>query len=130
MHKPMLPINDHSVQTFWNDELGFVISAELILVATILVIGLVVGMSELQFAIGQELNDVGDAIGSVNQTFFFSGFSARKGSGTSIGGVKSFTVGGAFYDRFDDCDNNQCDLTCNTGAWGAGNLGAGTWGTY
>ncbi|MFN0199134.1 MAG: hypothetical protein ACKVT0_20485 [Planctomycetaceae bacterium] len=118
MKKQSQSINYESMRTLWNDERGFVISAELILIATILVIGLVVGMSEVQFAVGQELNDVGDAIGTVNQTFFFGGFSANKGSGNSIGRVKSFTAGAAFFDRFDDCDNNQCDLTCNQGTLG------------
>ena len=46
-----------------HDESGFIISAELVLVATLLVIGMIVGMSEVQHAVVQELNDVADAIG-------------------------------------------------------------------
>ena len=42
-----------------NDEAGFIVSAELVLIATILVIGLIVGLSSIQHAIVQELNDVG-----------------------------------------------------------------------
>lgn len=41
-----------------HDETGFIVSAELVLVATILVIGLIVGLSEVQHAVVQELNDV------------------------------------------------------------------------
>ena len=52
----------------WNDESGAILSAELVLIMTILVIGLIVGMSELQDAIVNELNDVGEAIGALNQS--------------------------------------------------------------
>lgn len=91
------------------DEAGFVVSAELILVATIVVIGLVVGLSELQHSIVAELNDIGDAVGSLNQSYFFSGFSAKKGHG----GLKAAFAGSSFRDARDDCDNNQCDLDCD-----------------
>jgi hypothetical protein len=91
------------------DEAGFIVSAELVLVATILVIGLIVGLSEVQHAIVAELNDVADAVGSVNQSFCFSGFSAEK-CGSKCG---SFFSGSAFHDAQDDCDNNQCDLSCD-----------------
>ncbi len=95
----------------WADESGFIISGELILIATMLVIGLIVGLSEVQHAVVQELNDVGDAIGSLNQSYFYTGFSAKKSQ--SKGTVKSFTVGSRFRDEFDDCDDNQCDLDCD-----------------
>lgn len=93
-----------------NDEAGFVISAELILVATLLVIGLLVGLSEVQHAVVQELNDVADAIGNVNQSYSYSGFSAFK---TGSDKVKSYTRGSMFIDSVDDCDNNQCDIACD-----------------
>ncbi|MDA0835849.1 MAG: hypothetical protein O2955_16000 [Planctomycetota bacterium] len=95
----------------WNDEAGFVVSAELVLVATILVIGMIVGLSEVQHAVVQELGDVGEAIGSLNQSYGYTGFSANK-SGLA-GGVKSFTAGSVFNDLTDDCDGNQCDLSYN-----------------
>lgn len=101
------------IRTLWHDEYGFIISAELILIATLLVIGLIVGLSELQVAVAQELNDVGDAIGSLNQSFYYSGMSARNQNIQSNCYIKSFTFGSGFTDFFDNCDNNQCDLTCN-----------------
>ncbi len=93
-----------------NDEVGFVVSAELILVATLLVIGLIVGLSEVQHAVVSELNDVGDAIGNLNQSYAFTGFSAQKTNGQ---GLKSFTNGSFFVDYGDECDNNQCTLDCD-----------------
>lgn len=93
----------------WADEAGFIVSAELVLVATILVIGLIVGLSEVQHAVVAELNDVADAIGSANQSYYYSGFSARKKGRR----VKAFVRGSHFIDRRDECDNNQCDLSCD-----------------
>ncbi|MEZ5944447.1 MAG: hypothetical protein R3C18_23915 [Planctomycetaceae bacterium] len=92
----------------WNDEAGFVVSAELVLIATILVIGIIVGMSEIQHAVNAELNDVGDAIGSLNQSYCYSGFTKRDGWQEH-----AFTRGSDFVDVTDDCDNNQCDIACD-----------------
>ena len=71
------------LRNFWNDESGFIVSAELVLVATIVVIGLLVGLVEVQWGVVGELNDVGDAIGSLNQSFQFCGFSVVKTQGTA-----------------------------------------------
>ncbi len=102
------------VRQLLNDEAGFIVSAELVLVATILVIGLVVGLSEIQHAVVQELNDVADAVGSINQTYTYSGFSARKSTNNGVpGAVKSATYGSVFLDTTDDCDNNQCQIACD-----------------
>jgi len=99
----------HTVRRFFADEAGFVVSAELVLIGTLLVIGMVVGLSEVQHAVVQELNDVADAIGSINQSYAYSGFLSKKSFGH---GLKSFSAGSSFRDQVDDCDNNQCDLAC------------------
>ncbi|MEX0728815.1 MAG: hypothetical protein WEB58_00265 [Planctomycetaceae bacterium] len=112
-HHPHSAGNNSLLHKFWRDEQGFIVSAELILIATLLVIGLIVGLSELQVAVAQELNDVGDAIGSLNQTFYFGGLSGRSVNSRSRCRIKSFTFGSRFTDFFDECDLNQCDLTCN-----------------
>ncbi|HVJ69504.1 MAG TPA: hypothetical protein VM510_16120 [Caulifigura sp.] len=91
------------------DEGGFIVSAELVLIATICVIGLVVGLSEVQHSINAELNDVADAIGSLNQSFFTSGFHKRDFNGI----IHAATFGSCFFDTADNCDNNQCDITCD-----------------
>jgi Flp pilus assembly pilin Flp len=90
------------------DETGFIVSAELVLIATLLVIGLVVGLSEVQHAVVQELNDVAEAIGALNQSYAFAGFRSMKFGG----GLKSFFAGSFFHDSRDDCDGNECDITC------------------
>ncbi|MCA9079655.1 MAG: hypothetical protein KDA58_03810 [Planctomycetaceae bacterium] len=91
------------------DEAGFVVSAELVLIATLVVIGLIVGLAEVQHSIVAELNDVADAVGAVNQSFVYSGHASKKGKY----GYKGMTVGSAFHDVVDTCDNNQCDLACD-----------------
>ncbi|MCC7420437.1 MAG: hypothetical protein IT428_09160 [Planctomycetaceae bacterium] len=92
----------------WKDEAGAILSAELVLIMTILVIGMIVGLSELQDAVVNELNDVGEAIGSLNQSYFFHGQ-----SGVFNGQVKAFTRGSSFLDRNDNCDGNECAISCD-----------------
>ncbi len=98
----------NTLNTLWNDEAGFIVSAELILIATILVIGLVVGLSEVQHAVVGELNDVGEAIGNLNQSYCYTGFTSYKQNGN----LKAQLVGSQFIDHADDCDNNECDISC------------------
>ena len=61
------------LRKLWNDEAGFIISAELVLVATIVVIGLIVGLVMVRNQVVQELVDVGQAIGSLSQTYAYAG---------------------------------------------------------
>jgi hypothetical protein len=98
-------------QKLFQDECGAVLSAELVLVMTILVIGMVVGLSEIQHAAVAELNDVAEAMGAVNQSYSYTGFAARKTAAPNA--IKSFSNGSAFGDDQDDCDGNQCDLSCH-----------------
>lgn len=96
-------------RSLFRDEAGFIVSAELVLVATIVVVGLVVGLAEVQSAVVAELNDVGDAIGSLNQSYYVSGSTSYKGHH----GVKASFAGSSFRDTVDSCDNNQCTLDCD-----------------
>ncbi|MEE3220547.1 MAG: hypothetical protein VB853_03370 [Pirellulales bacterium] len=78
----------------WVDEAGVVVSAELILIATILVIGMIVGLVTVRDQVVQELGDVALAIASVNQSFSFAGAT----------GHHSSTSGSIYVDLLDDCD--------------------------
>jgi hypothetical protein len=80
----------------WADQAGFIISAELILVATILVIGLIVGLVVVRNQVVQELVDVGQAIGSLSQTYAFAG--------THKCGV-GLTDGSFYTDKADFCQS-------------------------
>ena len=83
------------MRTLWIDEAGFIISAELILVASVVVLGMIVGMTVVRDTMITELADTASAIGQLNQSFSFGG---ATGSGSSIAG--SF-----FTDAQDFCDS-------------------------
>jgi Flp pilus assembly pilin Flp len=91
------------------DEAGFIVSAELVLIATILVLGLIVGLSQIQYAVVEELNDVAHAIGALNQSYYYTGFSARKADNSP----KSITRGSAWADAPDQCDANCNAIACD-----------------
>jgi hypothetical protein len=76
-----------------NDEAGFIVSAELVLVATIAVLGMIVGLSELSLNINNELEDVGSAFQSVQQSYHTSGSRGHKGN----------AFGSCFTDHKDHC---------------------------
>ena len=83
------------MKKLWSDEAGFVVSAELVLIATIVVIGLIVGLSEVQHAVVSELNDVANSIGSLDQTFSYASL---------VKSTHAAVPGSAFADRQDACD--------------------------
>jgi hypothetical protein len=90
------------LRKLWNDDAGFVISAELVLVATILVIGLIVGMVSLRNQIVQELVDVGQAIGSLSQSYCFAG---------TFKPFAAWTDGSCYIDVVDFCQAPQAPFT-------------------
>ena len=95
------------INTLKNDNNGFVVSAELVLVGTITVLGMIVGLSELSFNVNQELEDVGSAVGAINQTYYYTLASGKKGE----------VVGSTTLDIQDACDNS-CDINCDSPARG------------
>jgi Flp pilus assembly pilin Flp len=78
----------------WSDETGFVISSELILIATLLVIGLIAGLSTIRDQVIGELADIASAFSSINNSYQFSGLSGHSGG----------TPGSQFEDLEDFCD--------------------------
>ena len=78
----------------WSEEEGFLLSAEAVLYATLLVIGLIAGLSSVRESVVTELGDVAQAIGNLNQSFSF---------GASVGHC-GFTGSSSFTDLVDFCD--------------------------
>jgi Flp pilus assembly pilin Flp len=95
---------NHLIHNFINDEAGFIVSAELVLVSTIAVLSLVVGLTEVANGVNQELEDVASAFGSINQSYAYRGLKGHKGRWT----------GSKFHDDWDECDDD-CDINCNSG---------------
>ncbi|MCE9604843.1 MAG: hypothetical protein K8U03_08075 [Planctomycetia bacterium] len=99
----------------WNEETGAIISSEIILVATILVIGIIAGLKSLRDSVVTELADVAQAIANINQSYSFSGAS----------GHHAYNPGSFFIDSADFCDtstdtsdtgNSKCVSICNNAA--------------
>jgi Flp pilus assembly pilin Flp len=59
----------------WRDDDGALIAIEFLFVATILIIGIIVGLAGLRDAVVVELTELGNAILALNQGFQFSGLS-------------------------------------------------------
>lgn len=78
----------------WQDQSGAVVSAELVIIATILVLGAIVGLTTVRDQVVQELGDLAAAVASLNQSYSFSG----------ITGHHSSTAGSIFSDLLDSCD--------------------------
>lgn len=58
---------------FWRDDSAVVLSTELVLLMTILVIGLVTGMTALKSAVIVKLADVAGAVGALDPSYGFTG---------------------------------------------------------
>ena len=83
------------LKKFWNDEAGAIVSAELVLVLTILVIAMVVGLSSVRDSVVTELADIAQAIANVDQSYTVCG----------IVGHSSNIAASGFTDDQDYCDN-------------------------
>ena len=57
------------LRRLWHDDRGFILSTEMIFLATITVIGVLVGLVVWRDGIVQELGDAGAAIGQFNQSY-------------------------------------------------------------
>ena len=92
------------LRNLWNDECGAIVSIEMVLIITIAVLSLIVGWSEVAASVNQELDDISNAIGKFDQSYFFAGFAAPKSAGAG-GGFKSWYNASAFADSNDECDS-------------------------
>jgi hypothetical protein len=87
----------HRLPLLWLDDRGFIVSSELIMLATILVIGLLVGLSSLRDAVVSELSDVGGSMQDLNQSYSLDGVVAHNAN----------TAGFNYLDGTDECDNDN-----------------------
>lgn len=99
------------VRDLWTDQRGFIVSIEMILIVTIGVLGLIVGLSCLANAVNAELQDIGWAVRSLNQSYWFGGFR----------GCKAFVSGSGFMNRrFGFWGNNFWGGQFGIGGFGGG----------
>jgi len=89
----MLP----SLKTLWQDQRGVVTSGELVLMSTILLIGMIVGLTTLRDQVVQEFGDAALSVGALDQTYSFAG--------TMFDGNQ--VAGSDFTDFTDFCDGTD-----------------------
>ena len=85
-----------------HDENGFIVSAELVLIATIAVLSLGVGLAEVSYNINEELEDIGAAFAQLNQSYEFRMASGTKGD-----------MADSIYVDHNDEGESEWDITCN-----------------
>lgn len=91
------------LKKLWKDEGGALLSAELVLVMTLVFCGIAVGVGAVRTALVQELADVAEAIGTLNQSYSVSGladFHHLDAQGNPTGCSAQ-----AFHDAQDLCDS-------------------------
>src|SRR5437867_1766631 len=64
----------------WQDDSGALIASEYLFIGTILVIGTVVGLTNLREAVNTELTELGNALLALSQGYTISGSSGSGGS--------------------------------------------------
>ena len=72
---------------------GFVLTAELVLLVTILVLGAIVGMVTMRDSLNAEMEDLAEAVGSLDQGYEFNGITNDQLTGS--------IAGSAFADAID-----------------------------
>jgi hypothetical protein len=83
---------------FWIDQQGSVGSAEIVLIMTIMIVGVVVGMKSFRDSAVTEFADWAQALANLNQSYSFAGLEIPWGEGTLT------TARSWFVDSVDFCD--------------------------
>lgn len=83
-----------------NDENGFIVSAELMLIITLMFCMAAVGWAAVRDALVNELNDVSHAVGAVSQSYNVTGFQKAKLTGKPHAECHGF----GYNDDADECD--------------------------
>ncbi|QDT12338.1 hypothetical protein [Planctomycetes bacterium K23_9] len=87
----------NTAKNLWNDEAGFVVSVELVLVSTIAVLGLMTGLTAVRDGVVCELSDTAGAVQDLNQSYSYNGVVGHSGA----------TAGSDFNDALDFCDSTD-----------------------
>ena len=96
-----------------NDEKGFIVSAEIVLIFTLVFCSVAVGVAVVKDALVQELGDVAEAIGALDQSYNYRAINAALGdSGTDF---HARCAGSGFNDLEDLCDCDGIVLVTVTG---------------
>ena len=70
---------------------GFILTSELVLIATVLVIGMLVGLVVVRDAVVHEMEDVAEAIGAMQQSYTFNGIQTDANASVPLTAGSSWT---------------------------------------
>ena len=91
-----------------NKKAGFVVTSELLLITTILVIGLIAGWVTVRNSVNADLEDFAESIGDLDQSYAFNGVLNDNNSAS--------TSGSLFVDAPDSNAQDSLDGNVNGGA--------------
>lgn len=89
------------MRKLFNDEAGFVVSAELALIVTLIFTAVAVGVAVARDALVSEYNDISEMIGTMDQTYNVQGQRVQDGAGGKDHGANK---GMGYNDQADICD--------------------------
>jgi hypothetical protein len=95
------------LRTLIHDESGFIISAEILVIFTLIFCAAVVGLAVIRDSLVHEMHDVSEAIGAVSQSYNVVGIRKARDDGNYHARCSGF----GFNDRADDCDCIGITLT-------------------
>ena len=93
---------------------GFVLTTELVLISTVLIIGLITGLVTMRDSLTAEMDDVAEAVGHFDQSYAYNGII----NGENTAGI----AGSVFGDATDTFAGDDAEFTfvAATGVEGAG----------
>ncbi len=110
------------LRKLWNDEAGFLVSAELVLIFTLCFCGVAVGVAVIRDALTTELSDVAEAIGALDQSYNYNGLQEASTNGGKNNNHSSCS-GSGYNDDADNCDCKGIDLVVVCGKDDPSNTG-------
>lgn len=89
----------NTLRRLWKDEAGVLATTDLLLLTTLLVLGMLVGLTTLRDSVVQELADLGSAVGSLDQSYSFANATI------TINGNTFSVAGSSFGDPANVCNS-------------------------
>ncbi len=112
-----------------NRQGGFIMTSELILLVTVMVIGMIVGLVTMRDAATAEMEDVAEAIGQLDQSYAFNGLKSANDTaivdGSAFGDAVDTNAGDNTEFTFVASDNSEglASVTASPGSSSAAALG-------
>ena len=107
---------------------GFIMTSEAVLLSTVMVIGMTTGLVTLRDSMNAELEDVAEAIGSLDQSYSFNGIENDQNSagiaGSAFGDTTDANAGDGVMWSYTAVDLIEGDATVAAPSAGAGSATA------